>query len=98
MEAKDTIIDINQWLDRNGIDRAFKKDMKKTYDAIKGDLEAQAEISFKAGIKEVVDDMEKVMSHISSGQRIATFEKVLEKWQAKLKEWELWRGKPSSRG
>lgn len=50
---EETVIDINAWLDRNGIDRAYKKDMKPTYEHIKGDLEAQAEITWHARDKEV---------------------------------------------
>lgn len=52
MGFEETVLDINHWLDRNGIDRAYKKDMKPTYEAVKPDLELQAEISYKAGMKQ----------------------------------------------
>ena len=35
------ILGINEWLDAHGIDKAYKKDMKQTYENIKKDLQAQ---------------------------------------------------------
>ena len=32
MKQEDRLETINEWLDRNGIDRAYKKDMKKTFE------------------------------------------------------------------
>jgi hypothetical protein len=81
MEAKDTVMDINTWLGRNGIDRAYKKDMKSTYEKLKGDFEAQAEISFKAGIKEVVEFLRENCFVENTKQTGA--------WQTRLKEWDL---------
>ena len=35
------VMGINEWLDYQGIDRAYRKDMKPTYEKIKEDLQAQ---------------------------------------------------------
>ncbi len=54
MEAKDTVMSINTWLDRHRIDRAYKADMKTTYAHFRGELEAQAELSFRAGEEDML--------------------------------------------
>ena len=41
-EIEKSLLTINEWLDLHGIDRAYKKEMERTYERnIKGDLEAQ---------------------------------------------------------
>lgn len=58
-------------------------------------VETQAEIiaptffeeGRKAGVREVVEDINKEMSNAPMGLRLARFEKLLNKWKAKLKEW-----------
>ena len=42
------LLTMNEWLDLHGIDRAYKKDMKPTYERIKEDLKAQLDKIFKA--------------------------------------------------
>lgn len=64
------IMDINQWLDRNGIDRAYRKDMQKTYDAIKGDLEAQRDLTCKETLKAVGERLDRGIVRDLDGNRI----------------------------
>ena len=47
------ILEINEWLALHGIDRAYKKDMKSTYETIKEDLQAQRDYDLKQ-IKETL--------------------------------------------
>ncbi len=39
------LLSINEWLDAIGCDRAYKKDMKATYEKIKPELEAQRDLT-----------------------------------------------------
>jgi len=72
-------------------DTVMSKGLQEVYGCVQpqhiAGLEWQAEISFKAGIKEVVDDIVNAMDTSKIGYTIATVEKCLEKWEAKLKEW-----------
>jgi len=47
---------------------------------------AQAEISFKAGIREVVENISKILIDVVVDKRVDKLEKLLYHWQAKLKE------------
>lgn len=40
--AESTVLDINKWLDAIGCDRAYKKDMKETYQRTLPELQTQA--------------------------------------------------------
>ena len=78
MEAKDTVIDISE----------------NKYDGLGADtlVELQAEISFKAGIKEVVEwiNQEEHLLYVPEGDEEPIDHGILlrpSKWQAKLKEW-----------
>ncbi len=83
MEAKDTVMTPEEltviWNERcDG------------FEVAKRIAETQAEISFKAGIREVVELINKigVSSHIKTMEgAIDVIELVKRPWQAKLKEW-----------
>ncbi len=75
MEAKDTVMS-NVW-------REIVGGTEKGKISIRAELEAQAEISFKAGIKEVVEWIEAKNHPIN----ISHIHIVKTEWQAKLKEW-----------
>ena len=82
MEAKDTVMNFMR------IEEIDAKNATSNFtDALVDVAREQAEISFKAGIKEVVEWIEK-RSSLSPGRcSVAmTYESRLE-WQAKLKEW-----------
>ena len=93
MEAKDTVMDNSQACDaiNRGMDRFLSEYAdnpqfygerdRKIYDSI---AEAQAEISFKAGIKEVVGWIENNNVFLVHPDNRIHF---LSHWQAKLKEW-----------
>lgn len=49
-------------------------------------LNAQADISFKAGIKVVVDSFIEAEIHSNPNSALKAFYKVLKEWHAKLKE------------
>lgn len=78
MEAKDTIIPVEERI-KMGVWHGRERQ-----------AQAQAEISFKAGIREVASWLQQNCKYeIEAGKdsrELATF--VIEKWQAKLKEWE----------
>ena len=73
MEAKDTVMTPLQ---------IHKKPKDKSY------LEAQAEISFKAGIKEVVDWIRQNSDRLNALEDSTRF-KAWREFEAKLKEWEI---------
>ena len=78
MKASDTVMsseDINFCGIKNVI---IKKDARAI-------ATAQAEISFKAGIREVVEWIEEDLNFDSFGG--SRLDKLREEWQAKLKEW-----------
>ena len=92
MEAKDTIMDLDEynrftktWYEERGEAELWLKadDLGVEY---KATLEHQAEISFplgkQEGIKEVVEDMEKAMDITKPEFTIHTAYKCLGKWQA----------------
>jgi len=82
MEAKDTVI-TRETVMRLGLSDVRLLDPKELKL-----LEAQAEISFKAGIREVVGWMNKRdCSYHYLGEKVHAFKVVEEEWQAKLKEW-----------
>ena len=74
MEAKDTILTEEQLMTLNSWER----------DAVLG---VQAEISFKAGRREVVEELNKFAKEF----KVSRFKDVIESplWQAKLKDWGL---------
>jgi len=87
MEAKDTVMTRRQQVEcsHNPVGELRERDM----------CEAQAEISFKAGIREVVEWVEEnmlvvVRDNLGKTQIDVVIGKAheSEEWQAKLKEWE----------
>ena len=80
MNAEDTVMSINAWLDSLGIDRAYKKDMRVTYWYLKPRLEAQARITWDIAIQEGRRDVVEFVEEIG-------FICSKTRWQAKLTEW-----------
>lgn len=81
MKAKDTVISSQQMLDV--MCSIPPKKRGEDYSRLnKAMCNKQAEISFKAGIKEVVEWFEQNINYKNSSIR------EWDKWQAKLKEWE----------
>ena len=83
MEAKD-IEELEDLLvirlcQRNGWEYGGNEDYDTAVSEVKWFL-SQPEISFKAGIKEVVDDMEEVINKAKVGFMISAICKCLEKW------------------
>lgn len=70
--------------------------LPRTYAEMQKELQKQAEISFKAGIKEVVEWMK---GHANYDDEYNKNGKVfiLSDWQAKLKEWEIEGGEYGTR-
>ena len=94
MKAKtweDTVLDINQWLDLHGIDRAYKRDMKTTYQHFQAELEHQAKITWDKAIREVVEWI--VTQQLPKEYQAEEYKGLVvvanKQWQAKLKEWGL---------
>jgi len=83
MEAKDTVMS----------DEERKKflPINDGYSYYKGYGEAisqaQAEISFKAGIREVVEWLQKTSDNLDYNNTISLFAVGMGEWEAKLKEW-----------
>jgi len=79
MEAKDTVMSANNiaTLGYDGYDK--DQNMLLRGEQIPKALERQADISFKAGIKEVVEWII---------ENNGTPDHILDLWQAKLKEWQ----------
>lgn len=74
MEAKDTVITFNAW----GMTELQKQKVETA-------LSEQAEISFKAGVREVVDF---IWGYISGGVSDGFYVGISHsKWQTKLEEW-----------
>lgn len=102
MEARDTIMTEEQLeqIEKAYIDEDFSVNYIRLGRGHTEELrlrvaQAQAEISFKAGIKEGVEFIRFIITHLDSQYG---FIKKLESspdWQAKLKEWAL---SPSERG
>ena len=63
MNAEDTVMSINAWLDSLGIDRAYKKDMRVTYWYLRPRLEAQARITWDIAIQEGIKQEQKRMTN-----------------------------------
>jgi len=86
MEAKDTVIDrfrIAKLIDQILVDYPSAGGLYLSYKV----AEEQAEISFKAGIREVVEWVEANLQYPTRGEGLV-LERNME-WQAKLKEWGL---------
>ena len=84
MKAKDTVKALSELVIycQNKLGGDFKPTERDLF-------KAQAEISFKAGIKEVVDwiqEMEEIET-FTNAPKLIGFTMLLEDWQAKLKEW-----------
>jgi len=78
MEAKDTVMSDEQIAQYMNTPEAHAGGDDCYWD-LDGIVQAQAEISFKAGIREVVDFAEETCPLI----------KDMVRWQAKLKEWNI---------
>ena len=95
MEAKDTVMTLEQT--QVIVDELIAEESNADrVSLLRTEFEAQAEISFKAGIKEVVGWLEKehkmyAYREINGGRKEDTYGVFVDddKWQAKLKEWEL---------
>ena len=89
MEAKDTVMSksqVNEILKRKGVFIPDFVEYNESHPDYKFCL-AQAEISFKAGIKEVVDWIEENNSSSPLVSWITIFRFQEDEWLAKLKEW-----------
>jgi len=95
MKAKDTVIKITKPIvDEYSYTESYEVGdldnpitiREKEWD-LNGLLKAQAEISFKAGIREVVEAM---FNESYGDPRVTGYYKInYDEWQAKLKEWEM---------
>jgi hypothetical protein len=80
MEAKDTVINVNDALEADGLSINTPSPTKKFYyDKRKKILSKQAEISFKAGMKEVIDWVNE--------HQVDT--DAVDQWELQLKKWNL---------
>jgi len=85
MKAKDTVMNSEQIVKATWINPNYPKDSpveRLSTPQEVGIAQAQAEISFKAGIKEVVEFVE------AEGV-MCQYLDMLNRWQAKLKEWNI---------
>jgi len=86
MEAKDTVMGRDK-LTALYHDIPFQENVTDAFyitDRLERIAKAQAEISFKAGIKEVVDWL---LSEGGFPWSMDEYPKRIKRWQAKLKEW-----------
>jgi hypothetical protein len=76
MKARDTVMNLGIW------------DDKQLQGEVQRAIEAQAEISFRAGIKEVARWMgENFADFMPQHTKTALMGKRWQRWQAKLREW-----------
>ena len=108
MEAKDTVINskeiercLDKWNDINNAAMAYGTDSPDIKDMVADFLQAQAEISFKAGIKEVVEFTQPLLEQIDKNiqgirnnwedprEKCRAIMRAVKQWQDKVKEWEV---------
>ncbi len=85
MEAKETVIDYDG--EEVGIILREVTDERVSDALVNKLLQVQAELSFKAGIKEVVDLILPCAEYHAHANLLDFVGVPLDKWQAKLKEW-----------
>ena len=84
MEAKDTVMNNDETLDKFGV--ALNENILNRDERLRVVVEAQAEISLKAGRKEVVEWLAANCACFQPDPE-KNGEYIIPEWQAKLKEW-----------